>query len=278
MVNILTAIENLVNKPLLKIGASYLGRNRIHNIGEGLEEYIKDLFAGSIDDEKETRLAKINETFSYIGNKNNPPDLILKNGDAIEIKKIESMGSSLALNSSYPKARLYADSPLITTACRTCENWTEKDMWYVVGVVDKSNVLKALCFVCGEDYAASNEIYERIKQSIREGVVNIPDVEFSETNELGRVNKVDPLGITYLRIRGMWGIQNPFCVFREIYTLSAKAMFHFMAIMNEKKYEEMGGISYEKLNIKDVKIKNPDNPAQLKKAKLITFCVEGEEE
>ena len=47
-------------------------------------------------------------------------------------------------------------------------------------------------------------------------LIELQDVEFSETNELGRVNKVDPLGITYLRIRGMWGIENPIKVFNYV--------------------------------------------------------------
>lgn len=272
MPNILTAIDRLANNPILKVGEFYLGRNRINNVGDGLEAYIKDLFANSINDDNETRQRKISDTFSYIGNNSNPPDLILKGGDAIEIKKIETMGSELALNSSYPKAKLFANSPMITDACRDCENWVEKDMWYIVGVVDKSNILKSLCIVYGSDYAASCDIYERISLSIKNGILEIPEVEFSETKELGRVNKVDPLGISYLRIRGMWGIQNPIKVFHEIHTPSA-ADFNFMAIMNDDKYNSMGGTSNDKLTIKNVEIKNPDNPAQLKKAKLITFSV-----
>ena len=272
MANILTAIENLINNPILKIGEFYLGRNRINNIGSGLEEYIKDLFADSVNDDNENRNIKISNTFSYIGNTTNPPDLILKNGDAIEIKKIETMGSELALNSSYPKSKIYANSQMITNACRQCENWQEKDMWYIVGVVDKKNTLKSLYIVFGLDYCASSEIYERVKSSIKNGVLDIPNIEFSETKELGRINKVDPLGITYLRIRGMWGIQNPLRVFHEIYSLK-KSSFNFFALMNEEKYISMGGLTNNKLNIKDVKIKNPDNPAQLKKAKLITFSI-----
>lgn len=61
--------------------------------------------------------------FSYIGNQNNPPDSMLRNGDAIEVKKIESKKAALALNSSYPKAKLYADSPMINKECRECEKW-----------------------------------------------------------------------------------------------------------------------------------------------------------
>ena len=40
-------------------------------------------------------------------------------------------GSQIALNSSYPKDKLYADSPMITQECRECENWREKDIIYV---------------------------------------------------------------------------------------------------------------------------------------------------
>jgi len=165
---------------------------------------------------------------------------------------------------------------MITNACRQSENWQEKDMWYIVGAVDKTNTLKSLCIVYGLDYCASNEIYERVKSSIKNGVLDIPNVEFSETKELGRINKVDPLGITYLRVRGMWGIQNPLKVFHEVYTPDTSAKFNFMAIVNEEKYISMGGLTNNKLNINDVNIKNPDNPAQLRKAKLITFSIGGD--
>src|SRR5699024_11579610 len=62
-----------------------------------------------------------------------------------------------------------------------------------------------LWFVYGDCYCADKSYYERIADTIKDGVSSIPDVDFGETKELGRVNKVDPLGITYLRIRGMWG-------------------------------------------------------------------------
>ena len=35
------------------------------------------------------------------------------------------------------------------------------------------------------------------------------DLDLSETQELGRINKVDQLGVSSLRIRGMWIFQNP---------------------------------------------------------------------
>jgi hypothetical protein len=58
-------------------------------MGEGLEKYIQNAFADTqaVADEK-VRMEMLGSIFSYQGNKNNPPDLMLQNGDAIEIKKL----------------------------------------------------------------------------------------------------------------------------------------------------------------------------------------------
>ncbi len=55
MTNILEAIINIVQTPVYTLKDLYSGRNRINNIGEALEAYIKDAFANSIniDDEVE---------------------------------------------------------------------------------------------------------------------------------------------------------------------------------------------------------------------------------
>ncbi|WP_277986578.1 NgoPII family restriction endonuclease [Avibacterium paragallinarum] len=106
------------------------------------------------------------------------------------------------------------------------------------------------------------------------------DFEFSDTQEFARINRVDPLGITYLRVRGMWGIENPWTVFRYIYQRDAKYTFNFMAVINEDKwnsfnnYNELLELKHPNLRITDVEIQNPNNPAQLKPAKLITFFYE----
>ena len=251
-------------------------------MGEALENYVKDIFANTqeITDES-IRDTKISETFSYLGNQNNPPDSMLKNGgDAIEVKKIEQIGSALALNSSYPKEKLYSDSTLINKACRECEEWKERDMLYIVGVVNNEKMI-ALSFVYGEDYCASKEVYENIKNKIKDGILTIPDVEFSETKELGRVNRVDPLGITYLRIRGMWHIENPFVAFESIFDIDSNKEFNFRAIINKEKkeklnnFEELENLAKTNSNIviKDIKIKNPNNPAQFKDAVLISYSI-----
>jgi len=277
--NIINAIYNLVNNPINHLTEYYQGRNRANNAGDALEEYVKDLFCNTFDEnDVNKRLSKIEKYFSYLGNNSNPPDAMLKNGDAIEVKKIETSNSALALNSSYPKHKLYSSSTMISKACKDAEKWDVKDMIYVVGVIDKkTNDIKDLCMVYGFDYCASEECYTRIKRIIKNGVETIQGVEFSETKELGRVNKVDPLGITYLRVRGMWGIENPWNVFNYVYERNKNANFNFMCIINEDKWNTFDNINLlknindEKFMIKDIKIKNPDNPAQLRKAKLITY-------
>ena len=140
MSNIIQAFINIVNSYQQDITSITTGNNRANNMGEGLENYIKDMFASAYNIENESlKLEKLSEVYSYQGNKNNPPDLMLKNSDAIEIKKIQSKTANLALNSSFPKAKLYANSLMITDACRECETWNEKDMIYVVGLTHQSS-------------------------------------------------------------------------------------------------------------------------------------------
>ncbi|MCL2212673.1 MAG: NgoPII family restriction endonuclease [Oscillospiraceae bacterium] len=277
-VNILQAIANIVANPISELRSFYTGNNRANSMGDALEKYVKDVFAGTLlETNEQARNKQYSKVFSFLGTQNHPPDFIIKNGDAVEVKKIESKGAPLSLNSSYPKAKLFADSPMITTPCRDCEDWTEKDILYAVGVA-KNNSLSRLFFVYGVDYAASAETYEKIRQVIVQGVNLVPDVEFSETTELGRVNRIDPLGITYLRIRGMWGIENPTKVFSYAYT-PTDAQFEFVAVINTEKYnsfpkedrERIEKITNDNFKISDIEIKSPDNPAILKQAKLITF-------
>ncbi len=281
MSNIIDAIINLVNNPVFELRETYAKKNRANSSGDALEEYIKDLFAGTFEyEDEQKRLKKISSVFSYIGNASNPPDAILSNGDAIEVKKIENNNSPLALNSSYPKDKLYSNSPMITNGCRNSEKWTEKDMIYTIGVVSH-NKLKHLCMVYGIDYCATTETYERIRNTIKTGVEEISNIELVETRELGKLQKVDPLGITYLRIRGMWGIENPFKVFNYIFEREMEKQLNFMAIINFEKYYSFKNIKdLEKLacenqylEIHNVKIKNPNNPAKLRNAKLITFVI-----
>lgn len=278
MTNILEAIVNIVNNPIVEIKNHYTGRNRANNVGEALEIFVKDAFANTIQEQNEQlKTSKFNEVFSWLGNQNHPPDIMIRQGDAIEVKKTQSANSDLALNSSYPKSNIQSSSNMITQECRTCEEWTVKDLIYCVGhTTDES--INSLWMVYGNIYAAKHETYQIIKQKISDGINEIPNVELAETNELGRVNRVDPLGITNLRIRGMWQIQNPRRVFEYLHN-STSDTFELVAIIPTDKYNSflidsknrIENLDDERLKISNVNVKDPNNPANLINAKLIIF-------
>jgi hypothetical protein len=277
MTNILEAIVNIANNPVVAIRNHYTGRNRANNVGEALEMFVKDAFANTIQEQDEqVKNTRFSQVFSWLGNQNHPPDIMIRQGDAIEVKKTQSANSDLALNSSYPKSNIQSVSNMITQECRTCENWTEKDLIYCVGHTSDDSI-KSLWMVYGNIYAAKHETYQVIKQKITDGINEIPNVELAETNELGRVNRVDPLGITNLRIRGMWQIQNPRRVFNYLHTTGDT--FELVAVIPTNKYNSFPNESKLKienlgnpnLTIQDVKVKDPNNPANLIDAKFILY-------
>jgi hypothetical protein len=222
--------------------------------------------------------SRFSQVFSWLGNQNHPPDIMIRQGDAIEVKKTQSANSDLALNSSYPKSTVQVSSNMITQSCRTCEEWTEKDLIYCVGHTTDDSI-KSLWMVYGNIYAANHETYQLIKQKITEGINEIPNVELAETNELGRVNRVDPLGITNLRIRGMWQIQNPRRVFNYLHTTGDT--FELVAVIPTTKYNSfptdsknrIENLGNPNLSISDVQVKDPNNPANLIDSKLIVFRI-----
>lgn len=283
MSNILEAIIGIANLPQLDVQQLTFGNNRANNVGDGLEKFIKDAFSNSLTEtDEENKLQAYSRIFSYEGSLTRPPDLMIRGGDAIEVKKTESITSELQLNSSHPKAKLYSSSSLINKYCRECENWDEKDIIYTVGHIPKnSKVLSSLWMIYGNIYAADEDVYTGLKSIITDSIQANQDINFSETNELGRVNFVDPLKITNMRIRGMWLLQPPVKVFDYRYKHDARLKFQLVAIIPENKYYsfpessrnliEAGNVDY--LEINSVGIKNPNNPVEMVPCKLITLKV-----
>lgn len=280
--NVLAAINNIVSfgsNDLKGYASTYL--IRINAVGEQLEFYIKDAIAGSFklkQDKKEEAYFKV---FSYLGNQNNPPDVIIKGSDAFEIKKIESQKSDLALNSSPPKDKLLSSDIRITAACKNCEQeeWKEKDLFYVVGHA-KGGEAKYLFFIQGTCYAANHEVYNRVHSPIKKEVDLVLDslkLEKGDTVEIGKVRRVDPLGITELRIRGMWQIENPLRVYEEHCKVQNTEKFHLFALMKKAKYDSFPAEDRRNLErnkeiaVLDINIKDPNNPAKQIEAKLIIY-------
>ena len=280
--NILTAIDNIIkfeSYDLRSYASKYL--NRINAVGEQLEFFIKDALANSLDFPQNKKELAYSRVFSYSGNQNNPPDVIIKESDAFEVKKIESPNSVLALNSSPPKNKLLSNDIRITGACRNCEKnkWAEKDLFYVVGHAIEGKI-KYLFFVQGTCYAANSDVYDKIHSPIKKEIGSVLDslgLEKGETVELGKIRKADPLGITELRIRGMWQIQNPLSVFKEFCKIGDNEKFHLFALIKKDKYNSFPREDSKKLesnkdiSIKEIRIKDPNNPVKFIDAKLISF-------
>ena len=120
-----------------------------------------------------------------------------------------------------------------------------------------------------------------IKDTISNGINTIADVEFTETKELGKVKKVDPLGITDLRIRGMWHIENPNKIFSYLYEYDERKDFQLICLMSREKYDSLPSedreaverLGVDGVEVLDVQVKSPDNPVKFMDAKLLVFKV-----
>lgn len=277
--NVLVALKNIMDLETNKLVEVYNGtvRNRVNSIGDALEYYLKDLFCSSINVTDFTKKdLEYSKYLSYLGGSKNPPDFIIKKSSAVEVKKIEGLSfGAIPLNSSHPKNILYSNSTLITRACKKCEDefggWNEKEMIYAIGNVE-GNKLRMLWLLDGDCYCADEEVYSRIQNTIKNGITEIDGVEFTESKELGKVKKIDPLEITDLRIRGMWNICHPMKVFDylvddyiketdfQVYCLMLKDKFD--KICEDDKTNLIEYIERGKLTKQDIKVKNPNNPAK----------------
>ena len=282
MGNSLRAFITIVNAPLATINPAKISSNRINNVGDALEGFIKDVYAGTLDPAipNPTKDQIYGKTFSWLGNSSHPPDCMIRGGDAIEVKKISNLTSSIALNSSHPKNKLHSDDPRVASGAKVAESWAEKDLVYAIGST-ANNELKRLWLIYGDCFAASREVYERVVDPISRASRAVYtelgfDLEIA-TNEIAKFNKVDPLGITDLRVRGMWSIKNPSVVFAD--HVHATPQRQYYLLMREEKYQsfteqdryEMEAVSKTGFSIKKISIRNPDNPAQMIQARLISY-------
>ena len=278
--SVLGAFMNIVNQPNSSINPAKISNNRINNVGDAFEGYVKDAIAGLLGRESienSVRDRVYSEVFSWLGNGSNPPDCIIKNGDAIEIKKVESLSADIALNSSHPRNKLYIDDTRVASGAKVAEEWQVKDIVYAIGTPDKNAELKRMWLIYGDCYCASRQVYTKLFSTIEKGVNSIPDTDFQKTNELGKVKKVDPLGITTLRIRGMWHIANPSRLYG--YFIEPTKTKQFYLLMRESKYQsfseeersEIEGIKKLGYSSDAIEIRDPDNPAKLIRARLIKY-------
>ena len=248
---------------------------RVNKEGTPLDAFIKDSFCNTFKiSDPNKKMGIFLKEFSHLGSQNYPPDLIIKAGDAVEVKKVKNLGgTSIALNSSYPKSKLKANGPMITEEVKNCESWAEKDIIYCVGNVFSDKV-KIISFIYGDCYAAKSEVYEKVIASMTKGISSL-GLSLSKTKELARMNRIDPLRITDLRVRGMFQIKSPLNHYSRFIKPNLSDNLSAFCIMKKEKFESFSSEEQKeikkKMKVSNIQISNPDNPKNQIDAVLITF-------
>ncbi len=246
--------------------------NRIQKQGAGLEVFIKDSFCGIPlgATSNEARIENYFQVFSDTGHANNPPDGMIRNGDAMEIKKFEEIKmGSIPLNSSPPRTILTDQDRNINEETINCEPrpW-KRDYLYILGN-QKSKKLRRVTFCYGNCFVACDNVYrdffDKIKKSISEG--DIGGAKFRDSREFGRIHEIDPMDFTTLRIRSMFELQNPNEIFKSEIDWKNNEDLVVSAIMKQDKFmsfPESDRTSLERNGFKIKKFKGKE-PRDLKK-------------
>ena len=247
--------------------------NAVSSQGKPLEKFVIASFCGIPGSAGNNTSSR--DIFCYEGAPNNPPDAMLKDGgDAIETKKIEAI-TTIHLNSSLPKQRLYADDKTITNKAVECEKWKSRDMLYVIGHV-KKNTIRSLFFVYGDCIFKRNEYYKDIFESVKNSLKGIEKIR-QTGNEYGTIKDADGLGInTDMRLRPLNSFDHPLKVFSEIVQPDENAGFSLFTIMRSSKFKSFP-IESQKLVLnsgikrKNERIRDPDSAEKKIAVEVFSF-------
>jgi len=259
--------------------------------GKPFEIYCKDWLSLLPPNNVIQRQSFYNKAFSYQGSDNNPPDVMFRGGnagDAFEFKKTESQSGSLLLNSSFPKNVLHTTSPGLLESCINCEQWTQRNFYYIVGRIKPGNErISFLWVVDGEILATDHHVYEGIFQKLRGSVnsfISSNNLQNIPSKELGRFRGIDPNDKTVIRARSMWELESPQKTFKNLPGVlmdTTKSVLHALILDNKwKNYPiqsqnaissliGINGFSLTTIN----NIPDPRKPINLLTGKLIRFAL-----
>lgn len=275
-------------------GSNSTYENQIQSQGSKLEEIVKDILCGVIFSKIHLRDSLHKKYLAHEGEANNPPDAMYRGGnlgDSFEIKKIDSPSkTSLELNSSYPYSHLNKNMSRLTEAAKSCENWTKRDLFYAIGNIQWGRELgNWIWFVQGAVFVQNTEFYEKIEKDLKPAIaktLTANGLNSSQTNELGRANKIDLLKRTNLRVRGMWIVDNPTRTFADLngvnQDLNCHLVVHTLLLKNKwnnlVQYMENKELleqleNNENYQISDVSIDDPNSLEHKIECKLIRIVI-----
>jgi hypothetical protein len=291
MADLLLGLAHLIQHRYFQI-STHTGTTQQIPVGQQFESYCKDWLSLIPPGHTQNRAQNYGSAFCYEGSANNPPDAMYRggnDGDAFEFKKFEQQPSAIPLNSSYPKDTLHATSPSISIACRGCEHWTTRTLYYVVGAIpQQSQRISSMWVVDGALLAATNNYYENIFNSIQSNINTLAQslgATTSQSRELGRLTGIDPLRNTTMRCRAMWELKSPSNVFgglagvQDVPSNSPVSVLH--ALILDCKWSKYPATSQAALNgligtkgfnmTRAVALPDPNNPTNTLSATLIRF-------
>jgi len=248
-------------------------------MGDDLEEFVRNAYADAVDPalSDDERRRRYERTFAWLGNSSNPPDLLLRGGDAVEVKKVGAASRTIQLNSSHPKDRLWADDPKVASGAVAAEPWVWRDIAYWIGTVTGRR-LEGLWVVFGDVFCARKETYTRVSDHISAAVAEVAGLEHGRTQELGRLNRVDPLGLTTLRVRGMWVIGHPAQIFRSLPDADERPRLRLLC--RSEKYSSFAAPAREQVeggsdgfSSVEITVPDPDDPARSITARYVSYAL-----
>lgn len=290
MSDLLAAIHHLVKHSNFQL-PSTLGIGGADTIvsGKPFEIYCKDWLSLLPPGNISQRAAFYERSFSYQGSDNNPPDVMFKGGnkgDAFEFKKTQSLSASLPLNSSFPKNKLFISSPGLLDSCITCEHWSERNFYYIIGQLKPNDQrVASLWVVDGELMAGEHTVYETIFSNLQNTVssfVASNNLERINSVELGRLRGIDELNKTVLRVRSMWELETPQKSFKDVEGVildPQKSVLH--ALIMDSKWQDYPPESQQLINAlvglsgftlkQNIELPDPKNKDNKLKCHLIRF-------
>jgi hypothetical protein len=99
-------------------------------------------------------------------------------------------------------------------------------------------------------------LFDRLKATVKE-------LGGEPGNEIGRLNKVDPLKATSLRVRGMWLLDHPAKVFNDFFVKPQEQVFVLNALVSASKWDEYSTELIDEVNAlshKGLKVERIDLP------------------